>query len=86
MHARRPRKWWQPLKRSRCVCGLPWPCIEALMNESRQREEHRARTSVSDPAFGVPAWATSTMPLFQVGRAGGLTPAQERRASRGPSC
>ncbi|GID49929.1 hypothetical protein Aca07nite_72040 [Actinoplanes capillaceus] len=65
---------------------MRWPCIEAWMQENRRREEHRAQTSVSDPAPGAPAWAAPTMPLFQIGRAGGLTPAQEHRARGGPSC
>jgi hypothetical protein len=86
MHTRRARRWWRIFGRSRCTCGLPWPCIEAWMEKSRRREEHRARTAVSDPAPRVPVWAAPTMPLLQIGRAGALTPAQERRARGDRSC
>lgn len=64
------------------------------MAAGRHREDNRTRTAVSDPAPSVapepsprpPAWATATMPLFQVARAGSLTPGQERRSRGGASC
>lgn len=83
-HRKRARRWWL-FSHPRCTCGLPWPCIEAWMEESRQHEERRTQTSVSDPPPSAPAWNANTKPLFQVGRAGALTPAQERRARGGSS-
>lgn len=82
-HRKRKRRWWWPLRRQRCVCGLPWPCIEEWMAAARQREEHRVQTSASEPPLATPAWNGNTRPLYQVGRAGSLTPAQERRARGG---
>ena len=86
MHTRRSRPWWRILGRSRCVCGLSWPCLEVRMEASRQREEYRIRTLVTDPEPHVPRWVDPTMPLLQIGRAGALTPAQEHRAGWDRSC
>ncbi|BEL05697.1 hypothetical protein Q0Z83_038880 [Actinoplanes sichuanensis] len=69
---------------------MPWPCIEAYVQECRRREEGRVRTAVSDPApvgdrtvnQAPLSWDAPTMPLFQVARAGALTPAQEHRAGQ----
>jgi hypothetical protein len=93
MHARRRRKWWQIFSRPRCTCGLPWPCIESWMAKGREGEELRTLTALSDPGKSadsrrpeVPSWQTNTMPLFQVARAGSLTPGQERRSRGGAPC
>lgn len=63
------------------------------MAAGRHREMHRARTAVSDPVLvatdpapRIPTWAAPTMPLFQVARAGSLTPGQERRSRGGAAC
>lgn len=86
MHTRRTRPWWRILGRSRCVCGLPWPCLEVRIEANRQRQECRVLPVTGDHAPRVPRWADPTMPLLQVGRAGALTPAQEYRAGRSRSC
>jgi hypothetical protein len=93
-HRKEERRWWRVLGRRRCACGLPWPCIEATLAAGRHREENRTRTAISDPALSQaanstsrpPAWDTPTMPLFQVARAGALTPGQERRSRGGAPC
>lgn len=92
-HREQKRAWWRRvlvLRRRRCTCGLPWPCIEAWLAKGKDGEELRALTAISDPGKSadnhrpeVPSWQTNTMPLFQIGRAGALTPAQERRSRGG---
>ncbi|GLW32219.1 hypothetical protein Areg01_51580 [Actinoplanes regularis] len=59
-------------RRTRCTCGLPWPCLELTLVAIRNR-----------PQPEVPGWAAPTRAVPQVGRAGNLTPAQEYRASGG---
>lgn len=89
-HLKATRRWWRVLGRRRCTCGLPWPCIEVYVEDCRRREEDRIRTVLTDPepAPSVaanptrPTWDAPTMPLFQVARAGALTPAQKYRAGR----
>jgi hypothetical protein len=92
-HRKAKRRWWRVLGRSRCACGLPLPCIESWMAKSRKGEELRTLTALSDPGKSaddcrpdVPSWQTNTMPLFQVARAGSLTPGQERRSRGGAPC
>jgi hypothetical protein len=93
-HLRAERRWWHVLGRLRHICGSSWPGIKASTVEARRREERCMRTAVSDPAPTVvaraepsgSAWNSQTMPFFQVARAGGLTPGQERRARGGSSC
>ncbi len=93
-HLKAKRSWWFILGRRRCICGLPWPCIEAYVEECRRREEGRITTALTAPMpmtnTGVkpipPTGCVPTMPLFQVTRAGGLTPAQEHHAGRESPC
>ncbi|GIE92302.1 hypothetical protein Are01nite_87820 [Actinoplanes regularis] len=59
-------------RRTRCMCGLPWPCLELALVAIRNR-----------PRPEVPGWAAATRAVPQVGRAGNLTPAQEYRAGGG---
>ncbi|MFC4071953.1 hypothetical protein [Actinoplanes subglobosus] len=93
-HLKAKRTWRRLLRRCRCTCGLPWPCIEVYVEACRRREADRIRTAITDPAPSIAvdirsnpvAWDAPTMPLFQVARAGTLTPAQEHRAGGVPSC
>jgi hypothetical protein len=66
MHRKARRIWF---RRSRCTCGLPWPCLELRLAQIRSR-----------PAPQPPGWARPTEVFPQVGRVGRLTPAQEYRA------
>lgn len=93
-HFKAKRRWRRLLRRRRCTCGLPWPCIEVYVEACRRREADRIRPAITDPASSIAAgirstlvaWDAPTMPLFQVARAGTLTPAQEHRARGVPSC
>ncbi|GAA2545269.1 hypothetical protein GCM10010435_12710 [Winogradskya consettensis] len=92
-HREEKRAWWRRvlvLRRRRYTCGLPWPCIEAWMAKGKESGEFRALTALSDSGKSgdshrpdVPSWQTNTMPLFQIGRTGALTPAQKRRSRGG---
>jgi hypothetical protein len=53
MHTRGTRPWWRILGRSRCVCGLPWPCLEVRMAAIPQRDRHRPLPPVADPVPNV---------------------------------
>lgn len=73
MHRKRN---WKPFRRTRCVCGLPWPCLELRLRAARER-------AVDTNLREFHRWAGPTQALNQVGRAGRLTPAQAFRANGG---
>jgi hypothetical protein len=50
------------------------PRIDGPQRPGKSADNHRPN---------VPSWQTNTMPLLQIGRAGALTPAQERRSRGG---
>ena len=70
MHRRRSRRWWHICAARVCVCGLPWPCVDAALEQvGKQYPQPPTWTS----------WSTAAYP--QSGRAGMLTPGQAHRAN-----
>lgn len=77
MHYPSARARWLRWRARRCgECGLPLPCDEAFKDRVRERDVVQAdRTG---------AWSTVYASAFlQAGRAGSLTPLQERRGHGG---
>ncbi|GGN47055.1 hypothetical protein FHR83_007488 [Actinoplanes campanulatus] len=82
-HYPRVQAWWErflPGRKPRCAaCGVQWMCDEAIKERNRKRAG-----KVRNDRTGT--WVVYTDAYPQVGRAGSLTPAQERRSHGGASC
>jgi hypothetical protein len=76
MHREGKRRWWQVLllRSARCCCGLPWPCLEVKLEQTRRQSD------LKPPA---PGWAVATQAYPQVGRAETFTPARAQQANSG---
>lgn len=72
MHYPRARTRWNWWRKKRCVCTDVWPCPSFLIAQinKRAKAEREALAAAREP----------TREYRMVGRAGHLTPAQQRRA------
>jgi hypothetical protein len=67
------------LKGRTCVCGMRWPCPDALPWQSESGNAP-VPDAPARPGRRSPDWNTATTVLDQIGRAGHLTRGQAHRA------